>query len=94
MPTDAKITMNTTVNFAVLVAIVFTAVQFWVKLTRIESDLAAIRTEINSRMADRWTATMQGVWAREVMTLNPDFKTPSVEDICRRFPPNTIKEKE
>jgi hypothetical protein len=92
---EKKLNVNSYVSLGLVVVILGAAVQLSTKLSRIESDLMTIRMEINTRMADRWTATMMGVYARESGDLNRDmkFRTPVVEDIQRRYPPGTIRER-
>jgi hypothetical protein len=95
---QTKLNANSYISLGVMLVIIGAAFQLSTKLARIETDLSTIRFEMstkldafNGRMGDRWTATMQGVWAREVQALNQNFKTPVVEDIQRRFPPSGIK---
>lgn len=87
MEKKQSLNFNSYISLGLLVALVGAAFQLSTKLARIEADLAMIRLELNMKMADRWTATMQGVWAREILELNNDigFRVPVVEDIQRRY---------
>jgi hypothetical protein len=55
--------------------------------------IIVLQEKVSTRMGDRWTATMMGVWAREFQTDNPTLKLtiPVVQKIQTDYPPAKVE---
>jgi hypothetical protein len=97
---ETQLNINSYLSIGLIVVMISGTAFLATELAKIRAEISmtnkaivVLQEKVSTRMGDRWTATMMGVWAREFQTDNPTLKLtiPVVQKIQTDYPPAKVE---